>query len=113
MFFVKENGTIVVFDKNKIKKAIVSAMKDGGIYLPDIARLISIDTEKYFLKEGGDQNVVTREQVDKYIFDRLIHYGQSLTAKSLRSKLCTASTKRTVPVLQRMETVCVRTPPPK
>lgn len=82
MFFVKENGTIVVFDKNKIKKAIVSAMKDGGIYLPDIARLISIDTEKYFLKEGGDQNVVTREQVDKYIFDRLIHYGQSLTAKS-------------------------------
>ena len=51
MFFVKENGTIVVFDKNKIKKAIVSAMKDGGIYLPDIARLISIDTEKYFLKE--------------------------------------------------------------
>ena len=82
MFFVKENGTIVIFDKNKIKKAIVSAMKDGGIYLPDIARLISIDTEKYFLKEGGDQNVVTREQVDKYIFDRLIHYGQSLTAKS-------------------------------
>ena len=82
MFFVKENGTIVVFDKNKIKKAIVSAMKDGGIYLPDIARLISIDTEKYFLKEGGDQNVVTREQVDKYRFDRLIHYGQSLTAKS-------------------------------
>lgn len=26
--------------------------------------------------------MVTREQVDKYIFDRLIHYGQSLTAKS-------------------------------
>lgn len=82
MFFVKENGTIVVFDKNKIKKAIVAAMRDGGIYLPDIARLVSIDTEKYFLKEGGEQNVVTREQVDKYIFDRLIHYGQNLTAKS-------------------------------
>ena len=82
MFFVKENGTIVVFYKFKIKKAIVAAMRDGGIYILDIARLVYIDTEKYLLKEGGEQNVVTREQVDKYIFDRLIHYGQNLTAKS-------------------------------
>lgn len=80
MYFIKENGKKVVFDKNKIRKAIILAMKDGGIYLPDIARLIANDAEKYF--EAGYEEAVTREQVDKYIFNRLIHYGQSLTAKS-------------------------------
>lgn len=82
MFFTKENGSTVLFDRNKIKKAIVAAMKDGGVYLPDIARLVAIDTEKYFKKKMGEEAIVTREQVDKYIFDRLIHYGQTLTAKS-------------------------------
>ena len=68
MYFIKENGKKVVFDKNKIRKAIILAMKDGGIYLPDIARLIANDAEKYF--EAGYEEAVTREQVDKYIFNR-------------------------------------------
>lgn len=82
MYFIKENGTKVRFDKSKIKKAIVASMRDGGVYLPDIARLVANDTEKYFLKEKGEDGTVTRAQVDKYIFDRLIHYGQNLTARS-------------------------------
>lgn len=81
MYFIKENGVKVKFDKSKIRKAILNAMRDGGVYMPDIARLISIDAEKFFSKEDGDATV-TRLQVDKYIFDRLIHYGQNLTAKS-------------------------------
>jgi ribonucleoside-triphosphate reductase len=80
MYFIKENGTKVVFDKNKIKRAISAAMRDGGVYLPDIARLVANDAEKYFIKNNVD--TVTREQVDKYLFDRLVHYGQPLTAKS-------------------------------
>ena len=83
MVFVKENGQKVKFDKNKIKKAIVSSMKDGGIFLPDIARLVASDAERYFL--SNNYETVTRGQVDKYIFDRLIHYGQNLTAKSYES----------------------------
>lgn len=80
MYFIKENGTKVKFDKSKIKRAIVAAMRDGGIYLPDIARLIAEDAENYF--ERKELTTVTRDQVDRYIFDRLIHYGQNLTAKS-------------------------------
>lgn len=84
MYFIKENGNKVQFDKTKIKKAIIAAMRDGGIYLPDIARLVAIDAEKYFKKASDEEEnfSVTREQVDRYIFDRLIHYGQNLTAKS-------------------------------
>lgn len=82
MYFIKENGVKVQFDKNKIKKAIIAAMKDGGIYLPDIARIVASDASKFFTNEKSQDGCVTREQVDKYIFDRLIHYGQNLTAKS-------------------------------
>lgn len=82
MYFIKENGVKVQFDKNKIKKAIIAAMKDGGIYLPDIARIIASDAGKFFTNEKSQDGCVTRDQVDKYIFDRLIHYGQNLTAKS-------------------------------
>lgn len=82
MYFIKENGVKVQFDKNKIKKAIIAAMKDGGIYLPDIARIIASDASKFFTNEKSQDGCVTRDQVDKYIFDRLIHYGQNLTAKS-------------------------------
>lgn len=81
MYFIKEDGTKVDFDKSKIKKAIIASMKDGGIYIPDIARFIANDAEKYFSLYDKDA-IVTRAQVDKYIFDRLIHYGQNLTAKS-------------------------------
>lgn len=81
MYFIKEDGTKVKFDKSKIKRAIIGSMRDGGIYLPDIARLIAEDAERYFEKNTSN-GIVTRDQVDKYIFDRLIHYGQNLTAKS-------------------------------
>jgi ribonucleoside-triphosphate reductase len=84
MYFIKENGNKVKFDKSKIKKAIIAAMRDGGVYLPDIARLVAHDAEKHFSKISNNEESfsVTRSQIDKYIFDRLIHYGQNLTAQS-------------------------------
>ena len=80
MYFIKEDGNKVKFDRNKIRKAVTAAMKDGGVYLPDIARLVALDAEKYFITHNED--TPTREQVEQYIFNRLIHYGQNLTAKS-------------------------------
>ena len=86
MYFIKENGKRVKFDKRKIQAAITASMRDGGVLMPDIARFIANDAEKYFsdktMYQHQGEPVVTREQVDKYIFDRLIHYGQNLTAKS-------------------------------
>ena len=79
---IKRDGSIVLFNKTKIRKAIINAMRDGGIYLPDIARIISNDAENYFLKSDS---IPTISQVEKYIFSRLIHYGQDRTAKAYES----------------------------
>ena len=80
MELIKRNGETVPFNKTKIKQAIVKAMKNGsGIYLPDIARLIANDAEKYFEKK---EETPTIFQVEKYVYQRLIHYGQDLTARA-------------------------------
>ena len=79
---VKRNGKTVEFDKSKIRVAIQKAMKNGsGVYLPDIARLIANDAEKFFAKKGE----TTIAQVEKYVFERLVHYGQSHTARAYES----------------------------
>lgn len=80
MNVIKRDGTQVPFNKAKIKKAIILAMRNGsGIYLPDIARLIASDTEKFFLRK---EEIPTISQIEKYVYQRLIHYGQDLTAKA-------------------------------
>ena len=82
MKIVKRDGSVAVFNKTKIRKAIISAMRDGGVYLPDIARIIANDAENYFLKSDS---IPTISQVEKYVFSRLIHYGQDKTAKAYES----------------------------
>ena len=55
-------------------------MRNGsGIYLPDIARLIANDAERYFEKQD---EIPTIQKVEVYVYNRLIHYGQGLTAKA-------------------------------
>ena len=88
---IKRDGSIVLFNKTKIRKAIINAMRDGGIYLPDIARIISNDAENYFLKSDS---IPTISQVEKYIFSRLIHYGQDRTAKAYESYRAIAEFRR-------------------
>lgn len=76
---IKRDGTKVPFNKTKIKKAIVLAMRNGsGIYLPDIARLVANDAEKYFSKL---EETPTIAQVESYVFRRLVHFGQDTTAR--------------------------------
>lgn len=80
MKVIKRDGSIVDFDKSKIRSAIIKAMKNGsGIYLGDIAKLISNDAEKYFSKEGETPTI---HKIESYVYDRLVHYGQAVTAKS-------------------------------
>ena len=80
MNLIKRNGQTVPFNKTKIKQAIVKAMRNGsGIYLPDIARLIANDAERYFEKKDETPTI---SQVEKYVYQRLIHYGQDLTARA-------------------------------
>lgn len=77
---IKRDGVTVQFDKKKIKEAVILAMKNGsGIYLPDIAKLISNDAEKEFKNR---EEAITIREIEEYVYNRLIHYGQSFTAKS-------------------------------
>lgn len=76
---LKRNGQEVEFDKQKIRAAIQKSMKNGsGVYLPDIARLIANDAERFF----STKEQATIYQIEKYVFDRLVHYGQSSTARA-------------------------------
>lgn len=91
MLIIKRNGSSVPFNKTKIRKAIIAAMRDGGVYLPDIARIIANDAENYFLKSDATPTI---SQVEKYVFTRLIHYGQDKTAKAYESYRAIAEFKR-------------------
>ena len=80
MKIIKRDGTEVQFNKTKIKQAVVKSMRNGsGIYLPDIARLIANDAERYFEKQDETPTI---QKVEVYVYNRLIHYGQGLTAKA-------------------------------
>ena len=80
MKVIKRDGSIVDFNKKKIKEAILKAMKNGsGIYLEDIALKISNDAEAYFT---NDKETPTIYKIETYVYDRLVHYGQAVTAKA-------------------------------
>lgn len=79
MKIIKRNGQTTTFNKTKIKDAVVKAMKNGsGILLEDIAERISIDAFEHFNNTGKTPTIY---DVENYVYDRLVHYGQHLTAK--------------------------------
>lgn len=91
MKIIKRDGSLVEFNKNKIENAIIKAMKNGsGIYKPSIAKLIANDAEEYFELEGKP----TIHKVEEFVYDKLIHYGQHLTAKSYEGYRAIQSFKR-------------------
>lgn len=80
MKVIKRDGNTVEFNKIKIRDAVTKAMKNGsGIYLPDIAKLIANDAEKHFRNQ---ECTATIYKIETYVYDRLVHYGQSVTAKA-------------------------------
>ncbi|MGL4772325.1 MAG: anaerobic ribonucleoside-triphosphate reductase [Clostridium sp.] len=80
MDVIKRDGNVVEFNQDKIRDAITKAMKTGsGIYLPDIAKLIADDAEKHFTNE---KEMPTIYKIERYVYDRLVHYGQVETARA-------------------------------
>ena len=93
MKVIKRDGSLVEFDKNKIEDAITKAMKRGsGIYKPVIAKLISEDAEKYFMSKPHP----TIYKVEEFVYDKLVYYGESHTAKSYEGYRAVQSFKRQV-----------------
>lgn len=94
MDVIKRDGSIVEFNKHKIREAILKAMKHGsGIYLPDIAKLIANDAENYFKDENETPTIY---KIESYVYERLVHYGQSITAKSYEGYRAVQSFKRNI-----------------
>ena len=94
MNIIKRDGSVVAFDKNKIREAIIKAMKNGsGIYLPDIAKLIARDAEKHFMLQDETPTIY---MIETYVYDRLVHYGQNFTAKAYEGYRAVQSFKRNV-----------------
>lgn len=80
MDVVKRDGSLDVFNKDKIVAAVEKAMKFGsGIYMPEIAEKIGEDAEEFF---KSSKEIPTIYKIETYVYDRLIHYGQSYTAKA-------------------------------
>ncbi|EGT3659700.1 TPA: anaerobic ribonucleoside-triphosphate reductase [Clostridioides difficile] len=94
MEVIKRDGSKVPFDKTKIQIAIEKAMKNGsGIYINDISRLIANDAETEFNKE---KNIPTIHQIEDFVYDRLIHYGQKDTAKAYEGYRAVQSFKKQI-----------------
>lgn len=74
---IKRNGDEVFFNKTKIKQAISKSMRNGsGIVKLDIARMIASDAEAHF----SNEEKIGIGQIEQYVVERLIHYGQTETA---------------------------------
>ena len=77
---IKRNGEVTPFEENKIVIAIEKAMKYGtGIYLPKIASIIANDSEEHFLESNETPGI---KEVETYVYNRLVFYGQLATAKA-------------------------------
>ena len=80
MLVKKRDGRLVEFDKSKIEKAIMKAMKSEGVNKPKIAANIADEIEQDFLNEG--KSVVEISEIESLVFDKLITKKQRLVAKS-------------------------------
>lgn len=76
-YIIKRNGEKEEFDYSKICIAINKAMEYGsGIVRGDIALLIGLQAETYF------QNEVTIQEIEQFVYHKLIEYGESETARA-------------------------------
>lgn len=78
MVVVKRNAEAVPFDSEKISKAIVKAMRNGGTYRPEIADEIA---EEISIDLKGEEEV-SIYTIENMVFDKLISKGQRITAKA-------------------------------
>ena len=79
MIVLKRDCTEVEFDKNKIKNAILKAMKNGsGI----IKSKIADDIANEIYEENKDKDEISISEIESLVYDKLITKKQRLTAKA-------------------------------
>ena len=79
MYVLKRDLTEAEFDKKKIERAILQAMKNGsGIVKPKIAA----DIADEIYEENKDREELSIYEIEKIVFDKLITKKQRLTARA-------------------------------
>lgn len=78
---IKRDGNLTGFNKNKIKVAILKAMKYGsGIVSEEIAELIAQEAEHTYNIEG--KTTVSIAEIEAFVFQQLVQHGHDLTARA-------------------------------
>lgn len=76
---VKKDGSVEKFNKSKIEKAILRAMRTGsGIYKKRLAELIADEAYEKFIKKDE----VKTKEIDDFVQKSLTCYGQDLTSQA-------------------------------
>lgn len=79
MNIVKRDGTISKFEKEKIKSAILKAMKSSGIINEEIATNIAENVEDIYKNNNTTPSV---QLVEHEVYEELVGYNQIITAKA-------------------------------
>ena len=90
---IKRDGSVVDFDSNKIKIAIIKAMKSVSIEEEGIAEKIAKDIEN--IAKVKDSNL-TIKQIEDYVFNELVQLGLEEVAKSYEGYRAVQEFKRAV-----------------
>ena len=90
---IKRNGDVVDFNKNKIKIAILKAMKSVSITDDKVAEQISCDIETIAKLKN---NNLTIKQIEDYVFNELVKMGFEEVAKSYEGYRAVQEFKRNV-----------------
>ena len=90
---IKRDGSVVDFDSNKIKIAIIKAMKSVSIEEEGITEKIAKDIEN--IAKVKDSNL-TIKQIEDYVFNELVQLGLEEVAKSYEGYRAVQEFKRAV-----------------
>ncbi|MBP3930634.1 MAG: hypothetical protein J6D47_13870 [Peptostreptococcaceae bacterium] len=95
MKIIKRTGKTVDFDKSKIEKAILKAMKYGsGVYSEELAKTISEEITDECKRATNLVGMTTVRNVEDMVYDKLIKYNHELTAKAYEGFRAVQSFKR-------------------
>lgn len=79
MNVIKRDCTLVPFEKSKIEKAVLKAMKNGsGV----VKKKIAMDIANEIYDEYKDQKEISVSEIEEKVFDKLISKKQRLTARA-------------------------------
>lgn len=90
---IKRDATLANFNSEKIKNAILKAMKYGsGIVHEDIAEEIASNSESVLSERYG--NEISIYDIEAYVFNELIRYKQNQTARAYENYRTIREVKR-------------------